>query len=826
MPEKKEKINKGRKFKIKTPGQERDFDTLVKFRKFQRYEQVEDVKLTDEDAAVNSIAGGGVDMAPNAKGVKVFMKRKRAVDGRSKGYREAVKRIKERNAKVVQKNLAQKLSQFGVTSNPFREETKMSNKKYLETKADSIEAAVLKSLETSVESNETEQTLTMPEKYLESKEGSLTDAALKSMMGEGGEGSGPQGGSGQRSSIGTPLKHKRSWNRNTHKLITLPTGGVKVVRKDSKEHRGSLEAEGVEEGIVAVTTGVSQGLKKKPAVRPGAPKPAVAKPKPPLPRQLKDKNKEKMVGVKNPQTGKVDTKVVDKKDPKYANHPEHESVEFDETTTGWSKSKVIDKVKFPTGGVKKGSLKDLEKHNKDLRDKKAKKESKETEAGERDVGSDEYANYVKTLTPGEKAETGVHDRDARKAEVKQKKEKAIQNHQATRIDDEYEPTEESIASKMLKKLRSDRLAVERARRERMARRLVKLNNGDVEEGIGRDKDPQNPSTVIKKPIDISGFKGPIKKIPSRKRDKKDPARAQGTIKLSRPVGRDGASQALPAHEDNDKKPIGQAMSTKPPAVSDDEVEKFKKKNPDKVTVLKPSKKGMPKKNKAIALARGEEVEVESLIAQAVNELSKKTLGSYVKKASVDKSNAMLDLGISQGPKQTRADVIKHAGKAFKRQKGIDKAADKLSKEEAEIDEGSLNPQQKAAREKSRGRFGIGDRKHGNSPQAAHGQGFGTGGDHQNRGVKKVRGAKEEVGEGRKVPGEQKPERVIDKINRIVKDKQYEKIHGQKVDLFTASAIQQVYDKINKNNQEKMEKVMSKDVRGLMKMAKFSMQQMK
>ena len=65
------------------------------------------------------------------------------------------------------------------------------------------------------------------------------------------------------------------------------------------------------------------------------------------------------------------------------------------------------------------------------------KESHETEAGERDVGSDEYANYVKSLTPGEKAETDVHNRDARKAEVKQKKEKATQNHQATRIDDEY-----------------------------------------------------------------------------------------------------------------------------------------------------------------------------------------------------------------------------------------------------------------------------------------------------------------------------------------------------------------------------------------------------
>ena len=63
-------------------------------------------------------------------------------------------------------------------------------------------------------------------------------------------------------------------------------------------------------------------------------------------------------------------------------------------------------------------------------------------------------------------------------------------------------------------------------------------------------------------------------------------------------------KALPAHEDNDKKPIGQAMSTKPPAVSDDEVEEFKKKNPDKFTVLKPSKKGMPKKNKEYWELRG------------------------------------------------------------------------------------------------------------------------------------------------------------------------------------------------------------------------------
>ena len=53
-----------------------------------------------------------------------------------------------------------------------------------------------------------------------------------------------------------------------------------------------------------------------------------------------------------------------------------------------------------------------------------------------------------------------------------------------------------------------------------------------------------------------------------------------------------------------------------------------------------------------------------------------------------------------------------------------------------------------------------------------------------------------------------------------------KIHNQQVDLFTASAIQQVYNALNKKNQAKMISVMSKDVHGLLKMADFSMKQMK
>ena len=74
--------------------------------------------------------------------------------------------------------------------------------------------------------------------------------------------------------------------------------------------------------------------------------------------------------------------------------------------------------------------------------------------------------------------------------------------------------------------------------------------------------------------------------------------------------------------------------------------------------------------------------------------------------------------------------------------------------------------------------------------------------------------------------EAKKVNAIDTINKIVKTKTMGKLHGQQVDLFTASAIQAVYNALNKKNQEKMTSVMSKDVHGLLKMADFSMKQMK
>lgn len=87
---------------------------------------------------------------------------------------------------------------------------------------------------------------------------------------------------------------------------------------------------------------------------------------------------------------------------------------------------------------------------------------------------------------------------------------------------------------------------------------------------------------------------------------------------------------------------------------------------------------MTSTQRSLAKLRGEEVELD--------EISKKTLGSYVKKASSDMANNAYALGAR--------DPLKKPGswnKAFKRKAGIAKATDRLTKEEVEqLDELSPN----------------------------------------------------------------------------------------------------------------------------------------
>ncbi len=52
-----------------------------------------------EDAAANSVSGGGVDLAPNAMGKKALLKRKKKVyDGRTKEGKKFIERMLARRA--------------------------------------------------------------------------------------------------------------------------------------------------------------------------------------------------------------------------------------------------------------------------------------------------------------------------------------------------------------------------------------------------------------------------------------------------------------------------------------------------------------------------------------------------------------------------------------------------------------------------------------------------------------------------------------------------------------------------------------------------------
>ena len=67
------------------------------------------------------------------------------------------------------------------------------------------------------------------------------------------------------------------------------------------------------------------------------------------------------------------------------------------------------------------------------------------------------------------------------------------------------------------------------------------------------------------------------------------------------------------------------------------------------------------------------------------------------------------------------------------------------------------------------------------------------------------------------------EAAIDDLRKIVKTKSMGKVSGTKVDLFSASAMVQVYDALNDKNRAKVDKML-KDKRGVMTFADFAMSQ--
>jgi len=390
-----------RKFKQTTPGQVRDYKHFVNKRRFQKFEQLESAQH-DEEAPVNSVAGGGVDMAPNAKGTKVFMKKYR-VDGRTKEYREANRRIKERQEKILQKQVQAKLDMFGVHANPFAEETE--NKKYLETKPGSIEDAVLNALNP----NADKETLTLPKKNEEEVEegfGKLKDAS-KNLD-----------------------KMRRAAGVKVDKQTTtkLPSGGTlrKTTYKKADEEVEIDELSNKTMSSYAQKASASQSDAEKKQDYKTADKRIAGKLRATRRKFSNDTNRI-LVGLKK-----------ESKDLERAmNEDGHTDVAsairqcktiMEDTTQMMSKLQSMNpEDALPSWWTNKLAVASNTMNN--LRDyflfPTSESVSKETENGERDAGSDEYTNYTKEMTPGQ----GITNPDAKKADVRKKKEQAAQQQQ-------------------------------------------------------------------------------------------------------------------------------------------------------------------------------------------------------------------------------------------------------------------------------------------------------------------------------------------------------------------------------------------------------------
>ena len=141
----------------------------------------------EEDGGVpaNHTGAAVANWNPLLGGPKV-RKRHVELDGRTKQFRNVVKRIKTRNAKSQERAIKKKFAMWGVTTNPFvKENTIMDESKYLKTKTGSIEDAVITSLNTSPNENpnNTRPILHLPKKkYLESKDNSLEQMAINALV--------------------------------------------------------------------------------------------------------------------------------------------------------------------------------------------------------------------------------------------------------------------------------------------------------------------------------------------------------------------------------------------------------------------------------------------------------------------------------------------------------------------------------------------------------------------------------------------------------------------------------------------------------------------
>ena len=432
------------------------YDTAKQASKMKYMKKAEELEV--EDAPVTS-TGGVANWNPLLGGrkrkVDVYMKNRRKVDGRTKDYKETVQRLQARRDASAARELEQKLNMFGVQSNPFREETEMNNKKYLQTKEGGLESAVIQSLTTEapVNPNDARPTLTLPKKYLSSREGSLESAVQTVMIDE------TISGNMMRDLRALDGHQFQAKYRMTKAAAQSAGGGIqkygrkgKVPKSDEhqreavedefdyKAKKGAIAAPGsgsIAKAQKAKASDVNKSLEQQLAAA-RKEEVEIDEQKPQHPGQKKGSAKLKK-GWKMTQSG----------EPYFvpnSNNParsKKEEVEIDEdkpTAKQVKMAKGIAWDKRHRGGDMTGAWKKAEKIKKGLGDHPKvadalRKANEETE-DDRGVGSQAYTDYIRNLTPGEGA---VTDKEAVKASSASKQASAEKKHRVTKIDDAVDP---------------------------------------------------------------------------------------------------------------------------------------------------------------------------------------------------------------------------------------------------------------------------------------------------------------------------------------------------------------------------------------------------
>ncbi|MEC9320635.1 MAG: hypothetical protein VX869_00470, partial [Chloroflexota bacterium] len=398
-------------------------------------------------------------------------------------------------------------------------------------------------------------------------------------------------------------------------------------------------------------------------------------------------------GIPKPSDAKIDGDVKNDKKKEHKDAKEVQDIDNRESNVGESMSPLMAAV-----------VADISK--------RTEKKKLVEKYGEKDIGTDSYADYTKNLTPGQSAGTvppanpSITDDDAKKADKKQKEDNAQKQRQATVVDDEYHvdmPMHELLGIPFTAKARLARQQKKGARiktrtdlataklsniqaRDKLKAAKAKLRDARAARSVNAEYQPEDwksgeaggsrqaarKAELDKQVADFKKTGGKVKKIKSPERSARDRMTSQrsgfGMGATTLDLGK-GRTLPKKKHENVDRSPDksgGKGVETP------DEIMGVK------VKKLKPSLKGMSKTRRAVVKRRNEEVEID--------ELSKATLGRYVKRASTDAAHSGIDLGVSANRKggQSRKDVDTHAGKMVKRQKGIGKAVDKLSKEDMSL----------------------------------------------------------------------------------------------------------------------------------------------